>query len=134
MLGHWPMTADLLSDLVAAGIGFAGRAAQVAELLARDGAAAAASQRQHAATPLCPPLLRFDVLQLHQVEHEAKQDVKARAGRRSRKLDQGIILLLFVSCLLAAFEAGMKMNGHLKGRPAGSIRGSAHKAAACADS
>jgi hypothetical protein len=49
-------------------------------------------------------------VQLHQVEAEAKHDVKARAGRRSLLLEQGIILLLTISCMLVAMEVGLKLS------------------------
>lgn len=49
--------------------------------------------------------------QLHQVEAEAKHDVKARAGRRMLLLNQGIILLLAISCLLAALDNALKISG-----------------------
>jgi hypothetical protein len=44
------------------------------------------------------------------VEAEAKHDVKARAGRRSLLLEQGIILLLTISCMLVAMEVGVKLS------------------------
>lgn len=50
-------------------------------------------------------------VQLHQVEAEAKHDVKARAGRRMLLLNQGIILLLAISCLLAALDNALKISG-----------------------
>jgi hypothetical protein len=43
-------------------------------------------------------------LQLEQVEREAKFDVQARAGRRQGMLNQSIVWLLVVSCLVAAME------------------------------
>lgn len=51
------------------------------------------------ALPICP-----SHQQLHQIEAEAKFDVKARAGRRSRKLEQSIVWLLVASCMLAGIE------------------------------
>lgn len=47
-------------------------------------------------------------LQLRQVETEAKHDVKARAGRRSRKLEQSLVWLLVVSCAVASVEVAKK--------------------------
>jgi hypothetical protein len=42
------------------------------------------------------------------VEREAKHDVKNRAGRRYQKLEQSVVWLLVVSCLLAAFGVGKR--------------------------
>jgi hypothetical protein len=46
--------------------------------------------------------------QLRQVENEAKHDVKYRAGRRYHRLEQSVVWLLVVSCMLAALEVGKK--------------------------
>lgn len=43
-------------------------------------------------------------LQLEQVEREAKFDVQARAGRRQGMLNQSIVWLLVVSCMLAVLN------------------------------
>jgi hypothetical protein len=48
------------------------------------------------------------LLQLRQVEKEAKHDVKDRAGRRYHRLEQSVVWLLVVSCMLAALEVGKK--------------------------
>lgn len=46
--------------------------------------------------------------QLLQVEQEAKHDVKHGWGRRYHKLEQSVVLLLAVSCLLAVLEVSKK--------------------------
>lgn len=61
-------------------------------------------------TPALHSALPMSCVQLHQVEAEAKHDVKARAGRRSLLLEQGIILLLTISCMLVAMEVGVKLS------------------------
>jgi hypothetical protein len=43
-------------------------------------------------------------VQLEQVEREAKFDVQARAGRRQGMLNQSIVWLLVVSCMLAVLN------------------------------
>eukprot|EP00882_Tetradesmus_deserticola_P029604 GHRQ01033174.1.p2 GENE.GHRQ01033174.1~~GHRQ01033174.1.p2 ORF type:complete len:130 (+),score=70.44 GHRQ01033174.1:112-501(+) len=47
-------------------------------------------------------------VKLRQVEKEAKHDVKDRAGRRYHRLEQSVVWLLVVSCMLAALEVGKK--------------------------
>lgn len=51
------------------------------------------------------------MLQLHQVEQEAKHDVKDKEGRRYHRLEQSVVLLLVASCLLAALEVTKKALG-----------------------
>lgn len=52
---------------------------------------------------MCPVLL-----QLRQVEQQAKHDVKDRAGRSYRRLEQGVMWLLLASCLMAVLELSKK--------------------------
>lgn len=57
----------------------------------------------------CQILRCFCDLQLQQVEKEAKHDVKQREGWKYQRLEQFVILLLVVSCMIAFLELSREL-------------------------